>query len=323
VDGPRACLEYELPALVAAANQVFRPLGGDMARDYPLLFSLENLRNLRIVTDRDAVIAHSGLCVRAACWDGATAQVAALGAVFTGAEHRGRGLGAAVVADALACARAQGVSLALVSGDGPLYQRQGFATTPAAVCRAPAARPAPEEAGEPTRPSASASNPAAESRVRAFGDSGNLDHDLDLAARWYAAEPVHFVRDRADWRALWNAQVVFAWPARWWMVERHGSPVGYLVVAQRARRRVLELAGDRAGLLAAAPLVADDVLGPAHDAATEYAADALGWTRTELRLPQAGQWLTGQGLTGHVPTGQWLTAPPGPSPLPWYGLNYV
>ncbi len=38
VDGPRPCRPAELPELIAAANQVFRPAGGDMAHDYPLLF---------------------------------------------------------------------------------------------------------------------------------------------------------------------------------------------------------------------------------------------------------------------------------------------
>ncbi len=307
MDGPRACLEVELPALIAAANRVFRPSGGDMAHDYPLLFSLENLRNLRVITDRDGVIAHAGLCIRTASWSGSPggsqAEVAALGAVFTLAPHRGRGLGAAVVADALACARAQAAALALVSGDGPLYQRLGFATCP----------PAASWAWPPIVRAGAGADPASGSvRVRPFGSAGA--GDLALAARWYDAEPVHFVRDRADWRALWGAQIAFAWPARWWIVEQpDGQPAGYLVVAQRTRRRVLELAGDRGALLAAAPLVADELVAPAHDADTARAAGALGWPRAGLPLPLASQWLASR----------WPPALSAPPPLPWYGLNYV
>jgi GNAT superfamily N-acetyltransferase len=301
----------ERSALNAAVNQVFRPSGGDMARDYPLLFSLENLRYLRVVTDRDAVIAHAGLCVRTVSWDGAQALVGAVGAVFTRPEHRGRGLGAAVVGDALACARDEGVALCLVSGNGLLYRRLGFDPAPTAArwTWTADARPAP----------------ASDLRVRPFGAAGgqwdgagdpagagqgdaDLDRDLAGAARWNDAEPVHFLRNPADWHALWRAQVAFAWPARWWVVEQGGRPAGYLVVAQRARRQVLELAGDRRALLTAAPLVADEILVPAYDQATARQADALGWNQAPAQLAMAGQW---------------LKAPTMPHPMPWYGLNYV
>jgi hypothetical protein len=87
-----------------------------------------------------------------------------------------------------------------------------------------------------------------------------------------------------------------------------GRAVGYLVVAQRARRRVLELAGDRSALLAAAPLVGDEVVTPWHDSETAGLARRLGWRERALSLPIGSQW---------------LTPPERPLPLPWYGLNYV
>jgi GNAT superfamily N-acetyltransferase len=292
MDGPRACLAPELPRLIDAANQVFRPSGGDMGADYPLLFSLENLRHLRVISDQGALIAHAGLCVRTVSWPAASRLVGAIGAVFTRADHRGQGLGAAVVTDALACARARGVALVLVSGDGALYRRLGFAPAPPAVCWTWPAGTGPTPA-----------TPDAKIQVRPGQPA-----DLAQVARWYDQEPVHFQRDGRDWDRLLRAQVAFAWPSCFWIVEHGGQPAGYLVVAQRARRRVLELGGDRETVLEAAPSVSDQLLVPAHDAETERAAVARGWTPAPLTLPI---------------TAQWLEVPRPPLPLPWYGLNYV
>jgi hypothetical protein len=79
-------------------------------------------------------------------------------------------------------------------------------------------------------------------------------------------------------------------------------------VTRSARRRVLELAGDRDALLAAAPGVADEVVVPAHDAETARNLQALTWENRAFTLP-----------AGH----QWLQSPARPLPIPWYGLNYV
>ncbi len=88
-----------------------------------------------------------------------------------------------------------------------------------------------------------------------------------------------------------------------------GAPRGLLLAVTRsARRRVLELAGDRDALLAAAPRVADEVVVPAHDTETARDLQALAWENCAFRLP-----------AGH----QWLQSPPRPLPIPWYGLNYV
>ena len=273
-----------------------------MGADYPLLLSLGNLRHLRVVSQGDGVIAHAGLCVRTVSWNGAHRPVGAIGAVFTRADHRGQGWGAAVVSDALTCARAAGAALVMVSGDGPLYRRLGFAPAPPAVCWSwpasdggpPAPAPAPG-----ARP-----DPPADIQVRPCRAS-----DLAQVARWYQEEPVHFLRDTADWAALLRARVAFAWPSCFWIVEARARPVGYLVVAQqRTRRRVLELAGDRAAVLAAAPSVSDQLLVPDHDAETARAAAARSWTAAPLTLATAAQW---------------LHPPDSPLPLPWYGLNYV
>ncbi len=300
VDGPRPCRPAEFPELIAAVNQVFRPGGGDMARDYPLLFGEHNLENLMLIRDADGVVAHAGLCLRQVSLHGVTVTAGALGAVFTRKDVRGRGLGAAVVGAALARARAAGAALALVSGDGPLYRRLGFTPAPAATAWA---RPAP--------PAAQSTEDAAAAATVALGDAVDLrlavEADIPLLARIHDTEPVRFVRDAADWRALLRASVVFAWPGQIWIVTAAGAPAGYLVVARSTRRRVLELAGDRDTLVAAAPRVADEVVVPGHDTETARDLAALAWENRAFTLPAGHQWLQS----------------PHPSPIPWYGLNYV
>jgi predicted N-acetyltransferase YhbS len=311
VDGPRACLEDELPTLLRAANRVFRPSGGDMGRDYPLLFSPANLAaaNLRVIREGDDIIAHAGLCLRtAAVARGGGAgrgdvRVGAVGAVFTRADRRGRGLARAVVADVLARARTGGVDLALISGDGPLYHRLGFSAAPPVACWSCPAPPAP--------------GPQVDVEVEVV-PCDQAAGDVEVLARLNDAEPVHFVRTAADWLALLGAETLFAWPARVWMVRSQGRPVGYLAVAQRARRRVLEFAGDRRAILAAASRVSEELVVPWHDSETTHHARRLSWLERPLRLALGSLWL-------QAPDG----SPPGPPvapwpwSLPWYGLNYV
>ena len=301
VDGPCPCRPAEFPELIAAVNQVFRPGGGDMARDYPLLFGEHNLENLMLVRDANGVVAHAGLCLRQVSLHGVTVTAGALGAVFTRKDVRGRGLGAAAVGAALERARAAGAALALVSGDGPLYRRLGFTPAPAATAWT---HPAP--------PAAQSTEDAAAAATIAPGEAVDLrlavEADIPLLARIHDAEPVRFVRDAADWRALLRAAVVFAWPGQIWIVTAAGAPAGYLAVARSTRRRVLELAGDRDTLLAAAPRVADQVVVPAHDTETARDLAAVAWENRTFTLP-----------AGH----QWLQPPPHPLPIPWYGLNYV
>ena len=49
-----ALSEDEWPALRTAVNAIFRPDGGDLTRDYPLLFDPGNRENLRVIVDTPA-----------------------------------------------------------------------------------------------------------------------------------------------------------------------------------------------------------------------------------------------------------------------------
>ena len=140
---------------------------------------------------------------------------------------------------------------------------------------------------------------------------------LATLAALHDALPVRFVRGDADWRALLAASVLVAWPARLWLARR-GAATAYLAVQQRDRRRVLEYAGDRGLVLAAAARVSDELAAPSHDAALAGEALRLGWTPAPFPLAMGAQWLSPPGSATAA------TAATGPSlPLPWYGLNYI
>jgi GNAT superfamily N-acetyltransferase len=290
LDGPRACRTHELAALARAANAIFRPSGGDLARQLPLLFAPDNVDNLRVVVAAGEVVAHAGLCVRAASLQGARVSVGALGAVFTRPDHRGRALGTAVVADALARGRTLGVRLALVSGDRGLYQRLGFTSLPH-----PRRWQSPPDAAPPAP-------------GLAIAPAGIAD--VDTLAALYDAEPARFIRPHADWRALLGAGVAMDGPAALWIVRRHGQPAAYLAVRHRATRLCVEHAGARDAVLAAVAHVADGIVAPRYDGALAAAAATLGWRESPWPLHAASMWLDPADAARGLP-------------IPWYGLNYV
>jgi hypothetical protein len=149
----------------------------------------------------------------------------------------------------------------------------------------PAAESAEDAAAAEAAAAAVSTDAAGECNLRLA-----TDDDVPLLARIYDAEPVRFVRDTADWRALLRASVVFAWPGQVWIVTCAGAPAGYLAVTRSARRRVLE------------------IVVPAHDTETARDLQGLAWENRAFTLP-----------AGH----QWLQSPSRPLPIPWYGLNYV
>jgi predicted N-acetyltransferase YhbS len=307
----RALSEDEWPALRTAVNTVFRPEGGDLTHDYPLLFDPllfdpGNRENLRVIVDtspqtgpaadgrmgQPRVIAHAGFVTRKALVMRRPVQIACVGAVFTAPEHRRQGLGTRVLVDALRRARV-GADLVMASGDRDLYRRQGLEPVP------PLAR---------FRVTAPKTTPTDLTVRDATAD------DLDAMAALHDAEEVHFVRSAAVWRAVWSAGLLVDAQATFSVMSRAGRIVAY-AVAQRAGRRadgsvrprrILELAGDRTALTDAAPTLADELLVPGYDSATIAACEHKGWVRTARQFLITAEALTAQILV-----------------IPWYGLDYL
>lgn len=300
--GPRALLEDEWPALRAAVNRAFRPGGSDLAQELPLLFDPENRENLRVFVAPDGdegggdgdgrIVAFAGGLVREASVLRRRVRVGFVGAVFTTPEARGQRLGTRVLIDALERVR-PGADLVLISGDRDLYRRQGFEPVP------PLARfVLPPPAG-----------PLAGLELR----TATVD-DLDQVAALHDAEDVHFARPRADWLRLLAAGRLVDAPAVFSVATRAGQVVAF-VAAQCADRRpdgstrprrILEIAGERAAIVAAAPALAEELLVPNYDSTTIALAEKNGWIRTARQFP-----FTAEALTAAARV------------IPWYGLNYL
>jgi GNAT superfamily N-acetyltransferase len=305
----RPARSEDLPRLVAAADQIFRPAAGQpgqrnsMGHDYPLLFSAENAPNLHLAEAEGAIVGHAGFTLRPAVCGASRFQVACFGAVFTDPGWRGRGLARHLFERAMTQARDLGADAALVSGSGGLYLRAGFSPLPACVVY-PATVGSPPPLGLEVAPAE--------------------PNDIPELARLYDSEPARFVRDHADWERLLEAGVVFYHPGRLLLVRRHGQAAGYLAVADRPRPpggpvahpRALELGGDRRALADALPLVLArlgapeiELVQPPGDPTLASLAAARGWAARALRFPFCAA--------------RWTDAAPASELLPWYGLNYV
>lgn len=298
---PRALLQDEWPALRVAINRIFRPSGGDLTHELPLLFDDANRDNLRVVVDdTGAIVAHAGCLQREAMVLRRRITVGFIAAVFTDPAARGQRLGTRVLLDALARTR-MGADLVLASGDRDLYRRQGFEpVAPLARFRLPPAL----DGGTNTR----------DFETRELSPADLTTGALAELMAMHDAEVVHFVRSADDWtKMLTSARLVDA-PATLSLVTRAGRAVAF-VAAQKAQtrpdgstrpRRLLEIAGDRGAIIAVAPRLGEELLVPSYDSATLDRAAALGWVRTTRQFQ-----ITAEPLTAIARV------------VPWYGLNYL
>jgi predicted N-acetyltransferase YhbS len=278
----RACREEELDEVLALVNRVFRPEGGgDMRREYPLVFDRDHLEGVRIVRSERGPVAHVGVCIREAVLLGARVRVASIGAVCTHPEERGRGLASALMEDARRYARERGAGLMLISGGRGLYHRLGYVTvgcfqryevTPADL----------NGAGVP-----------------GIELSGYREQALAEVVALHQAEPVRFLRPAADWRRLLGADVLMNAPAELLTVRQDSHLVAYLgVQTPRASAtgervvRVQEMAGSRRAVLAAMAAVLERhaaarlvLTAPESDVELAVLARQHGWNRATVSFP--------------------------------------
>ena len=288
------------PPLRNALNRVFRPTGGDLTRDLPLLFAHENHGNLRVVTEADSsgraglrrIVAHAGFLRREALVYNRRIRVACVGAVFVAEDRRGQGIATQLLSDLLKDARRE-ADLVIVSGDRGLYRREGF---------------------DPIPPLARFRIPQGLSNVARIQVRDVTAGDIDTLIHMHDATDVRFIRTAEDWTRLIEAGVLVDVPARLSLILRDQRPVGF-VAAQRTvprmdgtmrPRRILEVAGDREAILDAAPLLAEEMLLPRYATGTIDLAEQRGWIRTTRQFL-----ITAEALTADVIA------------IPWLGLNYV
>jgi GNAT superfamily N-acetyltransferase len=260
----------ELPALLRLVNRVFRPDGGDMQREYPLVFQPGNAAHLRVIDREGEIVAHVGVCVREALLLGIPLRVASIGAVCTDPAVRGQGLASRLMEDARGHALAHGADLMLISGGRGLYHRLGYVT----VGRFPRYR-------VPTAP------PSAAVTVGEHAPA-----DLASLRALYEREPVRFRRSGEDWERLLAAGMLMNRRARLFVVRLQGAPVAYLGVQEPSpgrdggptTARAAEVAGDRWAVAEGAGAVAGaagadllELVGPDGDTTLAGQARARGW----------------------------------------------
>lgn len=287
---------------------MFRPGGGDLTEELPLLFTDANRENLRVIVDETgAIIAHAGCLQRDAMVLKRRVRVGFIAGTFTVPDARHQGLGTRVLLDALARARAE-ADLVLASGDRDLYRRQGFEPVP------PLARyrlPSPVNGPVAGDTGGATSGAAPKDKVE-WRDL--TDEDLPAVASLHETEDVHFIRSPDDWAKLRAAARLVDAPARLTTVTRAGSVVGFIATQREFQRpdgslrprRILEIAGDRQAIVDVAPALADELLIPAYDSTAVALAAARGWVRTTRQFP-----ITAEPLTAVARL------------IPWYGLNYL
>jgi predicted N-acetyltransferase YhbS len=267
---PRACRLEELPALARLTNRVFRPSGGSMSAEYPLVFREDNLDQLRVI-DRDGeLVSHVGICLREALILGVPLRVASIGAVCTDPACRGAGLASRLMEDVRAHAIAQGADLMLISGGRGLYHRLGYV-----------------QVGRFPRYRVPAGTASAAVSVTEYAPA-----DLPALMSLHAREPVRFRRSQEDWERVLAAGMLMNQRGTVWVVRQEGQPVAYLAVQQPRPQeaggagspRAMEYAGDRWAIAEAAPEViarvgasALDLIGPDGDAVLAAHAHARGW----------------------------------------------
>ena len=128
MDGPRAARVKELPLVEELSNRVFRTRfddGQTMFQEFPELFSIENIDNVRVVVEDGIPVSNMNYVIRPVSIYGCTISVASLGAVATREEYRGRGYASVLLDDCINRMNTQGVHVLLISGDRRLYRSIG------------------------------------------------------------------------------------------------------------------------------------------------------------------------------------------------------
>lgn len=231
MDGPRPIKPSEYEATLQLCNSIFHTPGG-VQMGLPMLFGEDNRHHLWVVAADGKPVSHIGMAVRPAVIGPLRTRVATLGVVGTYPEYRGRGYASAILQATFDQAASEGADLVLISGGRGLYRRAGCAVVARtfsgeiAPARLPGRGPAPRLYDGDTRPFAALS----------------------------AAEPVHWVRDEADWQMLLGQNPLdkYDWIRAYVGTARR--PVAYVVLKHHhggQRLTMHEWAGDRRAALQA------------------------------------------------------------------------
>lgn len=128
MEGPRPPLDTEFPGVVKFLDSQLRPKEDwSITSEYPVAFSEANRNNIRIITERDQVLAHAVIKPMIVKAPAGLFKVAGLGSVVTSTEHRNQGLSSKTIESCLEGARAHGCDFAILwTNIYEFYRKFGF-----------------------------------------------------------------------------------------------------------------------------------------------------------------------------------------------------
>lgn len=194
--------ENRIPEAVALANSIFRKDGGDMGKDYPLLFSPENAKNVLCIEEDGKIVSIFGLLFREIQIFSARIRSVLVGSVCTDEKYRGRGYSTSLMNEAGKISIENDAPLMFISGDNSVYRK--FGAVDAGVYYA----------------------------HFVSGDSKVEYHeatvkDLDKLMIFHAMEPVRFVRDKKTFKIMLETSKADNMPAKIFV-----SDSAYVVVTE-------------------------------------------------------------------------------------------
>lgn len=203
----------ELGRTLALVNKVFRTgVDQDMSTDYPLVFSPNNLDNLRVVSEGGSIFSHAAMARRELREHGCALPISMICAVATDPERRRRGAASRIMEDTVAAMAARGDAFGLL-WTGPardFYRRLGWEVVGS---NGWAYLVEPQLAGRFGRPLP----------VRTFQAETDLARIIEI----HEAQPRRLTRTRAEYRALLGLP-----KSEVWVAEEQGRVEGYLVISR-------------------------------------------------------------------------------------------
>jgi len=245
MEGPRGLKKDELRSAAELANLVFRHDSQyKMEEEFPLLFSENNLENIRVFVDAGKVVSMVGMCINDVIIMGCMIGAVCIGSVCTHPEYRNKGLASKLLEDATNRAVQEGASLMLVSGDRGLYRR--FGCVDAGIYRWYSIKRDQLEVHEKNL------------TLRKYGEK-----DVIELVKLHQLEPIRFIRTYEDFKTLLESKRLCDQISETYVVEQNGPVVAY-VSLQLPRSRdlplaILELAGSRVAILKTLRSLMDDV----------------------------------------------------------------
>lgn len=248
MEGPRAAKADEFKMVEDLANRVFRSRpGGEptMFQEYPLLYDLNNIENMRVVVEDGKPVANINYLPQEISIYGQLIKVATLGGVATLEEYRGKGYGTALLNDCiLRMTREQDIDVLHVSGNRSMYRRAGC--LPAGRIFLYNVKPA-----DPVkRPE--------EKRCHAEYEACAL-HEW---AQLYTAENVRFIREYDQFGILLNSRKFRETGdmiKKQIMIKQDGIPLAYMIfVIKDNRARILDCAGQKQVIIEEIPRLLEE-----------------------------------------------------------------